>query len=61
MATWDKCLRMIKKFPYATNVHIEYFDKMHGAKIKYFTLDKVGTFDGIMIDLVKVLLDDRLG
>ncbi len=54
-ATWDKCLKMIKKFPYAKNVHTEDFDKIHGAKIKYFALDKVGTFDGNMIDLVKVL------
>ncbi len=52
---------MIKKFPYAKNVHIEYFDKIHGAKIKYFALDKVGTFYGIMVDLVKVLLVDHLG
>jgi hypothetical protein len=52
---------MIKKFPYAKNVHIEYFDKIHEANSKYFALDKVGTFDGIMVELVKVLLVDRLG
>lgn len=51
---------MIKKFPYAKNVHIEYFGKIHGAKIKYFVVDKVGTFDGIMVDLVRVLLVDCL-
>ncbi len=60
-ATWDKCLRMITKFRYAKNVHIEYFDKIHGAKIKYFALNKVGTFGGIMVDLAKVLLVDHLG